>query len=68
MTECPILNDAEHQAALMQIEVLWNAPFDSLGAVELDRITARIEAYECTFLDPVFRIALEGCARSKASR
>jgi HTH-type transcriptional regulator/antitoxin HigA len=42
----PIRNDAEHRAALAEIETLWNAPAGSDGAIKLDLLATMVERYE----------------------
>jgi HTH-type transcriptional regulator/antitoxin HigA len=42
----PILNDADHEAALHRIEELWGAPPESAEGDELDVLATLAEAYE----------------------
>ena len=42
----PIRNDADHQAALREIETLWNAPEGSEESYKLDILAALVEKYE----------------------
>ena len=42
----PIRNDADHRAALREIEILWDAPEGSDEADKLDILAALVENYE----------------------
>lgn len=42
----PIRNDADHEAALREIDRLWGAPDDSPAADKLDVLATLVEAYE----------------------
>ena len=42
----PIRTKREHQAALKEVEALWNAPEDTREADRLEVLTLLIEAYE----------------------
>ena len=42
----PIRNDADHAAALAEIERLWDAPDGSADADRLEVLTLLVEAYE----------------------
>lgn len=46
MTIRPIHSDAEYQAALAQIEALWEAPEGSEAAGQLDLLAMLVERYE----------------------
>jgi len=42
----PIRNDADHKAALVRIEALWDVPEGSPEAAELDALATRVDHYE----------------------
>ena len=42
----PICTEAEYDAALQEIERLWNAPLGTPDGDRLDELAALIEAYE----------------------
>lgn len=42
----PIRTEKEHQAALAEIEKLWDAPDNSAGADRLEVLTLLVETYE----------------------
>ena len=42
----PIRNDADHQAALREIDALWDAPEGSEESDKLDILAALVEKYE----------------------
>ncbi len=42
----PIKNDADHRAALQEIDRLWNSPNGSIEADRLDILVSIVQAYE----------------------
>lgn len=42
----PLLSEADYDAALKEIERLWEAPIGSRRADQLERLVALVEAYE----------------------
>ena len=69
----PIRTDADHEAALREIEALWGAAEDSQAGVRLDVLATLVEAYEerrwpLTEMDPVEAIeaAMAHEGRSRA--
>lgn len=68
----PIRNDADHQAALAEMEVLWGAPAGTPEGDRLDVLATLIDAYEAQHHpidppDPIeaiqFRMEQEGLTR-----
>lgn len=77
MTMRPIKSDADHDAALREIETLWGAPLGSADGDRLDVLATLVDAYERTRwpidpLDPVAAIeaamAINGHTRAKLAR